>query len=316
VCRARKLGVADVGHWTGIPAIPTGAFKDFDFTCLPAEERTTVFHSSGTTRQRPSRHFHSTDSLALYRAAARRWFQRHLPPTDPPRVLLSLTPPVDRAPNSSLVRMLDFVSDDLAPDRQWFAGATADGFWTLDPAAVTTQIEAAGRSRRPVLLAGTAFNFVHLLDWMDANGVRTQLPSGSAVMETGGYKGRSREVPKTRLHESITGRLGVPAGRIVCEYGMCELSSQAYDRVAGDKVATRRFRLPPWARGRIVSPEDGREVAINSTGVLQVFDLANVFSVLAVQTEDLAVRRADGWELLGRTTTAEPRGCSLLPQSF
>jgi hypothetical protein len=75
---------------------------------------------------------------------------------------------------------------------------------------------------------------------------------------------------------------------------------------------TRHFSFPPWARVQIISPETGGEVAEGETGLIRVFDLANVFSVLAVQTEDLGVRRGDGFELIGRAALAEPRGCSLM----
>ena len=152
-------------------------------------------------------------------------------------------------------------------------------------------------------------------------------------METGGYKNRSRTMPKAELHALITERLGVPQSHIVCEYGMSELSSQAYDlgalasrrrvtllrpeELAGETPAlpepvTRHFRFPPWARVQIISPETGREVADGETGLIRVFDLANVFSVMAIQTEDLGIRRGDGFELVGRVAQAEPRGCSLM----
>jgi len=106
---------------------------------------------------------------------------------------------------------------------------------------------------------------------------------------------------------------------------MSELSSQAYAVVGGQRQATRdaalsgysssvpcHFHFPPWARVQIVSPETGREVAEGETGLIRVFDLANVFSVAAVQTEDLGIRRGDGFELIGRAQLAEPRGCSLM----
>ena len=75
---------------------------------------------------------------------------------------------------------------------------------------------------------------------------------------------------------------------------------------------TRHFRFPPWARAQIISPETGREVAEGEIGLIRVIDLANVFSVAAVQTEDLAVRHGNGFELIGRAQLAEPRGCSLM----
>jgi hypothetical protein len=104
----------------------------------------------------------------------------------------------------------------------------------------------------------------------------------------------------------ITERLGISPENIICEYGMSELSSQAY---AG---ADSKFQFPPWARVQIISPETGREVRDGETGLIRIFDLANVFSVAAVQTEDLGIRRGDGFELIGRAQMAEPRGCSLI----
>lgn len=92
---------------------------------------------------------------------------------------------------------------------------------------------------------------------------------------------------------------------------MSELSSQAYDTaVPAQAGRARRFHFPPWARAVVVSPETGAEVGEGETGLLRIYDLANVWSALAVQTEDLGVRRGDGFELLGRAAEAEPRGCS------
>ncbi len=135
-------------------------------------------------------------------------------------------------------------------------------------------------------------------------------------METGGYKNRSRSMPKTELHSLITKFLGVPAENIICEYGMSELSSQAYDSIQSSKFkvqnSERQFHFPPWARVQIISPETGREVADGETGLIRIFDLANMFSVAAIQTEDLGIRRGDGFELIGRAQLAKPRGCSLM----
>ena len=101
---------------------------------------------------------------------------------------------------------------------------------------------------------------------------------------------------------------------------MSELSSQAYDwQVQNVQRETRNegrvFRFPPWARARVICSETGTEVAETETGLIQVCDLANVRSVMMIQTEDLATRRGDGFELLGRAELAEPRGCSLMNTS-
>jgi hypothetical protein len=210
--------------------------------------------------------------------------------------------------------MFDFVRQKVGGEENNFFGrAGADGSWTLDAdAAISVLSKSDGK---PHLILGTAFSFVFLLDTLAEKNLRLKLPAGSRVLETGGYKGRSRTMPKAELHRLITERLGVTAENIICEYGMSELSSQAYDspwtKIQSVKSG-RVFQFPPWARARVISPENGRAVAEGETGLLQVFDLANVFSVMAILTEDLAVRRGDGFELIGRAQLAEPRGCSLM----
>jgi hypothetical protein len=316
LCETRGIKPTALTHWSEIPAVPTSAFKELELTCLPPEHRTHVFHSSGTTEQRPSRHFHFAGSLELYEASLWAWLEWNLRFTICDLRLLSLTTPVSQAPHSSLVHMFEVIRTKLGADDGAFVGRVgADGAWTLDLDAALAALTA--QDSRPLLVLGTAFSFVHLLDELVARKLRLQLPAGSRVLETGGYKGRSREMSKAELHALITERLGVPRSHIVCEYGMSELSSQAYDsEVPSSRFQVpglaRVFHFPPWARAQVVSPETGREVADGETGLLRVFDLANVYSVMAIQTEDLAVRRGDGFELIGRAQRAEPRGCSLL----
>jgi hypothetical protein len=323
LCRARGLGPDRITHWRTIPALPTSAFKGLAVTCLPPAARGRVFHSSGTTGQTPSHHFHDDASLAVYEASLRPWFGRHLLGRDQGMGgfqgrMLSLTPPACSVPLSSLAHMLDTVARHDLPGGACFLGTVAaDGAWLLNPARVVTELRRAVAEDVPVLFAGTAFSCVQLLDALVTDGLQFTLPAGSRIMETGGYKGRTRTVPRVELHRQLSGRLGVPPDFIVGEYGMSELSSQAYDAVAGvapeGAAAVRVFHFPPWARAQVVSPETGREVAEGATGLLRVVDLANVFSVLAVQTEDLATRHREGFVLQGRAAQAEARGCSLLP---
>jgi hypothetical protein len=114
---------------------------------------------------------------------------------------------------------------------------------------------------------------------------------------------------RKELHATLSSVFSVPSSRIFREYGMSELSSQAYDVTPIDSDA---FQFPPWARFQIISPETGDVVADGEPGLLRICDLANVASAVMVQTEDLAVRRGKGFHLMGRAMTAEPRGCSLM----
>jgi hypothetical protein len=306
--------------------MPTVGFKEFELTSLPVEERAHVFHSSGTTEQRPSRHFHNLESLSIYEASLLPWFQAHLTlrlpgpqnarthsASDKPKYLI-LTPPPDHAPNSSLVHMFETIRRDLGSFGSVFTGQVQnDGAWHLVLNETLNELHYSTELNRPVTLLGTAFSYVHLLDHLKESKLRFQLPAGSSALETGGYKGRSRTMPKAELHALITSLLGIPPNHIVCEYGMSEASSQAYDSVIGQpQTSWRIFRFPPWARAQIISPETGCEVREGETGLIRIFDLANVFSVMAIQTEDLGIKRGSGFELIGRSAVAEPRGCSLM----
>lgn len=314
-CELRNCTPGSIEQWGQIPTVPTTAFKEFELSCLPAETRSHVFHSSGTTAQKPSRHFHSIASLEVYNASLKPWFKRHILPlaTGTAANILSLTPEPAVAIHSSLAHMIGAVISEMGEGRSKFVGTIGgDGSWEIDAETVGPWLNARIERNEPVTVLGTAFNFVHLLDYLISEGQQPMLPTGSTVMETGGYKGRSRELPKAELHQLMIKHLGVKSDNIVCEYGMSELSSQAYDQIAGDATPDRVFHFPPWARGRVVSPETGGEVAMGETGLIQVFDLANAFSVMAIQTEDLAIRRETGFELVGRAEASEPRGCSLM----
>jgi hypothetical protein len=306
LCQLRDARPDTVGHWTGIPAAPTSAFKEFELSCLPVAERTAVFHSSGTTGQRASRHFHNAESLAVYEVSLLRWFEANTQLPIANSQWIMLTPPLAQAPRSSLVHMFEAIRREAGSGMSAFVGRVAeDGGWTLDFEVAVERLRGVSGSGRPMLMLGTAFSFVHLLDYLTEHDLRIEVPPGSCAMETGGYKGRSRSLPKAALHTLISQRLGIPRGCIICEYGMSELSSQAYDVGLG-------FQFPPWVRVQIISPETGREVGEGETGLIRVFDLANVYSVMAAQTEDLGTRRGDGFALAGRAVLAEPRGCSLL----
>lgn len=313
-----------IQHWSQIPAAPALGFKEFELSCLLPEERARVFRSSGTTQQRPSCHYHSEESLRLYEDSAWAWFESNLlsgMPSGNFGSILILTPPPGQVPHSSLVHMFEAVRQRMpGASASYTARATDAGAWELDFEATIEALKAAASAGRPALILGTAFSFVHLLDGMLAHKLKCDLPIGSRAMETGGYKGRSRSISKAELHKLICRQLGVGPECLFTEYGMSELSSQAYDgdhrndgRPPVIRCTSRPLRFPPWARVQIISPETGQEAGLGEMGLIRVFDLANTFSVMAIQTEDLGIRRADGFQLIGRAAMAESRGCSLMP---
>ncbi|MBN9689695.1 MAG: hypothetical protein J0M24_05600 [Verrucomicrobia bacterium] len=306
-CQARGVRPNPELSWRDIPAIPTNAFKEADVSCIPVPERTAEFHSSGTTTQSPSRHFHRPESLDLYAISVRAAFARRMGSAAGQRLLVSLTPPPAEAPHSSLVHMFQILGEQSRPGRTTYFGKATPSGWTIDHRRLEEFLRTL---TGPILLAGTAFNYVNWLDTQPGPPIR--LPTGSIILETGGYKGRSRELPRADLVDLLTKHLMVPAASILTEYGMSELSSQAYSDEAAATEAAPHLRFPPWVRTRVISPETGREVPAGQVGILQIFDLANVWSTLALQTADLARAQSGLFQLLGRASRSEPRGCSLL----
>ena len=302
LCRAEGLSPDTLRHWTEIPAVPTEAFKLARLASFPAERTRRVFRTSGTTGgRRGELHL---DTLAVYEASLLETFRAYIcPGREKPRFLV-LAPSAAQAPDSSLSYMYDFAARRLGADEPRFY-VDAQGW---QPERLLGDLEALSG---PAAVVGTAFAFVHLAERLAAEGRRLELPEGSRAMETGGFKGRSRELEREALHGLISQSLGVPPERIVNQYGMCELGSQFYEPSLRCGIVTRVKRIPPWVRTRVIDPVTRNDAPEGEVGVLVHYDLANTGSVLAVETADAGRRIGDGFEVLGRWTGAEPRGCSI-----
>ena len=176
------------------------------------------------------------------------------------------------------------------------------------------------RTRKKAVILSTAFSLKSFLDFLKSKRRSFALPKGSRLMETGGFKGRVREISKPRLYAECEKRLGIDRRFCVSEYGMTELSSQFYDTTLRDhflKIKRKPFKEgPAWIRTIVVDPRSGREAKKGRAGLLRHFDLANRGSVLAVQTEDMGRVVGSGFELLGRASGSELRGCSLSYEEF
>jgi hypothetical protein len=181
----------------------------------------------------------------------------------------------------------------------------------LQYANLFAELEACAAGGASVVLCGTSFAFVHLLDELERRRVLYRLPDGSRLMECGGFKGRSRELGRPDLYARLEEALGIPIEMMVNQYGMTEIGSQFYDSILRDPEHVRRKLGPPWARAVILDPETGEPSAPGEAGSIVIFDLANTGSVLAVQTADLGRSVQDGFEIIGREPGAEERGCSI-----
>jgi hypothetical protein len=320
--RGREEGT--LTHWSEIPAVPTAAFKEVALVSGDPASAEAVFRTSGTTRGEERRGEHYLPDLTLYHASLLPNFAAHLLPDGAELPFLSLLPPSGEMPDSSLAHMIAVVMDRLgAPGSRSYA-TVASG---LDEESLGRSLREYEEAGRPVCLIGTSFAFVHWTDALRRRGERYRLAPGSRLMDTGGFKGRSREVAADELRATYVELLGIPEDHLVNEYGMAEMCSQFYDDVlreairaagaeradsAGGARSGRRIKVgPPWVRTQVVIPETLEPLPAGDVGILRHYDLANLGSVIGVQTEDLGRAVAGGFELLGRAAGAPPRGCSI-----
>jgi hypothetical protein len=152
------------------------------------------------------------------------------------------------------------------------------------------------------------------MDALAAAGERFRLPPGSRILDTGGYKGHSRELPLEQFYAQLHATFDVPRELCINMYGMTELSTQLYDD--GNARVPSVKSGPHWIRSRLVDPASGRDVPAGERGILVHCDLANFNSVTSILTEDVGLGADGGFLLLGRAEGADAKGCSLAVQEF
>lgn len=247
-----------------------------------------VFTSSGTTGMTASRH--EVRDLGLYKSSFTAGFQRFYgPPGD--WCIIGLLPSYLERTNSSLVIMVnELICRSGHPD---------SGFYLYEQEVLYRVLQRLEEQGQKTLLIGVAFA---LMDFAERY---TMSLRHTVVMETGGMKGRRRELTRTELHGFLTGRLGVDV--IHAEYGMTELLSQAWSPGHG------LFACPSWMRVLVRAEDDPLDVRSEGEGILHIIDLANIWSCAFLATEDVGRVRHDGrFEVDGRVDNSDMRGCSLL----
>jgi hypothetical protein len=249
-----------------------------------------IFESSRTTGTSPGRHF--VHDLKVYETSFLNTFRLFY--GDPAEYLIAaLLPSYSERMNSSLIYMADNL---ISKSRD-----NESGFYNNKGGELVRTLQNQKHSGKKILLLGVSFA---LLDLAEAYSPDL---SGIIVMETGGMKGRRKEVTREELHETLKEKFNVQV--IHSEYGMTELLSQAYSK--GNGI----FNCPPWMRIMLRDPHDPLSI-INEpgkTGGINVVDLANLYSCSFIATNDLGKLHNDGsFEVLGRFDNSDIRGCNLM----
>jgi phenylacetate-coenzyme A ligase PaaK-like adenylate-forming protein len=272
-----------------IPFLPVEFFRNHKVITgdLPVEK---IFESSGTTGTTPGKHF--VIDLRLYEESFLRSFiQFYGKPEE--YLIAALLPSYTEREGSSLVYMVDnLIQRSLNPN----SGFYKNNFDDFIPA-----IKMAKEENQKVLLLGVSFALLNLAENKPPD------LSGVIVMETGGMKGRRKELTRPELHSILKEKFNVFS--IHSEYGMTELLSQAYSK--GDGI----FYCPPWMKIIIRDPQDPLTLynEPGRTGGINIIDLANINSCSFIATGDLGKIHEDGgFEVLGRFDNSDIRGCNLL----
>jgi hypothetical protein len=336
-CDKRGVDPNSIRSYRDIPAVPTDVFKHVRLAT--ADEPVRTFRTSGTTLgERGEHHFGTLD---VYRASLVGPFERFCLPdlveSDTAEIrMLIVAPSGTDTPESSLSFMLDELLERFGDAESDYFVRVGDSGLEMAFDQLRQALDQAEADGVQTMLLGTAFGFTEFFDSCDQT---WQLAPGSRVMETGGFKGKTREVSRDELYDMFDTRLDISPAHCVSEYSMTELSSQAYSdnlslalKKPTPKNApqhgarhhveparggfTQRFgilKTPPWARVEIVDPLTFEPIETPDTeGLIRWYDLANTESVVAVQTSDLGVVvDGGGFRLLGRAPQAELRGCSL-----
>ncbi|NRA91720.1 MAG: acyl transferase, partial [Psychroserpens sp.] len=207
-------------------------------------------------------------------------------------VVLALLPSYLEREGSSLIYMVnDLIKSSQHPD---------SGFYLHNVDELKDKLEALDKSGQKVLLIGVSFALLDLIETY-----QFQL-NNAVIMETGGMKGRRKEMIRTELHDTLKEGFGV--SEIHSEYGMTELLSQAYSKGDG------KFLCPPWMKLLVRDPEDPLQIrAYEKTGGVNIIDLANINSCSFIATQDLGRVYTNGsFEILGRFDSSDIRGCNLM----
>lgn len=279
---------SDVKHIEDIPFLPIQFFKSHKVISSNSEVQST-FTSSGTTGSITSKHY--ITNLSVYEQSFRNGFEQFYGNIED-YVILALLPSYLERKGSSLVYMVnDMIQHSKHPE---------SGFYLDNITALKEQLISLDAKGQKVLLIGVSFA---LLDLVEAH--QFQL-NHTIIMETGGMKGRRKELIRDELHAILKTGFGVNA--IHSEYGMTELLSQAYSKGHGI------FECPNWMKILTRDPEDALTLQKHQkTGGINVIDLANINSCSFIATQDLGRVSTDGsFEIIGRFDSSDVRGCNLM----
>ena len=286
-CDLLKVIPSEITKIENIPFLPIQFFKSHIILSEGLSSET-IFTSSGTTGNITSKHYVS--DVTLYKKSFSEAFKIHFGNIED-YTILALLPSYLEREGSSLVYMADkLIKKSNNPN---------SGFYLNNTTELIEKLEMLENKNRKTILLGVSYALLDLIE------VKQFQLKNTIIMETGGMKGRRKELIKEELHTILKQGLGV--SEIYSEYGMTELLSQAYSK--GNGI----FTCPPWMKILTRDTEDAQTLISNKTGGINIIDLANINSCSFIATQDLGkVHTDESFEIIGRFDDSDIRGCNLM----
>ncbi len=286
-CDALKINPATINSIEAIPFLPISLFKTHKIICED-ENYEAVFESSGTTQALKSKHYIKdmdvytqsfTTCFKLFYGDIKDW------------CIIGLLPSYLQQKNSSLIKMVDVLirqSENID-----------SGYYLNDFKELHTILMHLQNQKQKILLIGVTYA---LLDFAEKFPLKL---TSAIIMETGGMKGRRKEITRAEVHNILKKQFHIQ--QVHSEYGMTELLSQAYSKADG------RFYCPPWMKVFVRDEEDPLKISVKGKGILNIIDLANINSCAFIATEDVGEIFENGsFAVHGRIDNSDLRGCSLM----
>lgn len=315
LCAQKKIDIDAVDDFLKIPPVPVQAFKASDIFIYPKEKIYKTFKTSGTSKSTQGSAYFSESGAELTSLAIIANARKYLFPDNFDTKFFLIAPSPEAAPNLTMAFGITEVMKNIGTH----GGRHYIGPEGIEWCGLFSGLRECVEKNIAATIIAPSFAVVFMLDKMKLENIRIKLPKGSRILDAGGFKGRSREISRAEMISAASEFLGVDPVYCVNALGMSELGTQYYDNnlknfISGIEAPVAKEN-PHWAKTFVVDIESGFKIlapkTYGKTGALLHFDLTNIDRAIAILTDDAGRYAGSGFEICGRLSADDIKGCSL-----
>ena len=303
LCESKGVTQQNVSTWEDIPPLPTEAFKQYVIASFPLSETELSLLTSGTTNpDARGKIYRDKASLEIIKKCNYMLTKEFLFPDVERMRMLLMVPSPKVAPGMPMAYGLELAREAFGTD---------DSAYYISPRGLAVDelivaLEEAQAKNEPVCLMGATSGFVYFFNNCRERGVSFELPAGSRVCDGGGYQGTFGECSREQYYAQVEDFFKVPQHMCVNTLGMGESGTNYFDNVLRDhyrgKTTRERYKVDlPWTRTVVVGVRTGKRMPKGELGLIRHYDLTNLATVLAIQTDNIGYETDSGFEIIGRS---------------